>query len=305
MAELPVLQITKFAYANVFRNWRVFWRFAWLSMAVYLVADAAAAIYFPGQENENLKEVFITPVYILAVIPVAINWHRRILLGPRFAVKRALDLSLDRRTLPFLWAEIKIGAVLVAFTYLLYNSLSEIYWYSGFAEYIFMSFENTEFLDVISGDDIPSFISSLLTVGVTVIFCFPIVSRLFLIFPAVAVDQDRSFRAAWRLGKGNAFRLAVVLLFASFPFFLMERAFEFADSRFFSQVGTERNWIFPAESILVAAVGALVLFVRTSVIVSALTSSYFFLGASENSEFRNQLRGKGRNRQIPAAPSAP
>lgn len=269
------------------------------------MVDAAAAIAFPGEEGKFLRETCVLPVYILAVIPVAINWHRRILLGPGFAARGALDLSIDRRAWLFLWNETKISIIGVMLYFGISKILLEIYLSSGFFDFVFSLLKENLIYEINTADDAIIFLLILITGGIAMVICFLIIFRLFLAFPATAVDQNRSLRAAWRLGRGNTFRLTTLFFFANLPFYLMEKTLDFVENRFTSQVGMEDIWVFLAGISLISVIGALFFFVRTSVAVAALTSGYYFLNASENPEFRNQLRGKEPNQQILASSPTP
>lgn len=185
--KLPVLEII---YKSIAYPWhyRKQLSLALLPTFLALVSLGIASLFIP--DSDGLKSRLIFPLLGFPVIILySITIHRFLILGPdsipKFGVFqwRGREWEFLAYTIGLGMAAFLLAAVPVAV------------------------FSST--LDMQKESILHSAI--LLVIGLPAVLLF---ARLSLMFPAIATDSNFSFRDAWNAGRGNTFRLAIVLYWA-------------------------------------------------------------------------------------------
>ncbi len=228
MKKLPVIQSFKEVYAGVFTHFLELLRVAWLPLVAWLVISAIAnrwmlghlPIYSPeeikalsaGGENARAIEAVhasefmkVMPwVYGLMFVQyfflsiAAVGFHRFVLLGERFHGWAGTGFVFGRNEFLYVWSLIKIA--LIAFAagmaiMIVLGVLGAIGGGGALRQALGSSQKGAIFVFVV-----------LLYVAVMVAL-LPVIPRMMLVLPHVAVGNRSEVRFVWRQTQGNGWRL--------------------------------------------------------------------------------------------------
>ena len=199
MKRLEVLPTVSEAYSFVWQQRR---DLALLSAPIALVLAVAGALlsYFrPVADSDalTLSVGFILSGIVVAVVNLggwvvfAVAWHRRCLL-PDQGSTVGQELRWQRRHSVFLGRTIVLGLLTVALSMVLAIPLRYLIAATGGA-------------------------GGVATAAVWMTMVFIVEARFMLVFPASAVDDSMGLSQSWARSKGNALRIAAILILTSIP----------------------------------------------------------------------------------------
>ncbi len=199
--KLPVLRIVAASYAFVLLNGRDFLRVVALPFVAIAALDILFGINAPeyGPEDGGLPPLDISMLFALALelfvtVTVLVAWHRRVLLGED-GLPPGFPLAMGAREGRFF-----VRLVGVTLAVLVFHTFAG----AGFAAFI----EGESAAMRVLG------IAGLVGVGFADLY---LAGRLLLILPATAVDERFNFGKAWRVSKGNGWRLALAWFLTVLP----------------------------------------------------------------------------------------
>ncbi len=194
--RLPVWRIVKASLASVCQHPGNFIRRVWPWVAVVAVATAMLGFGFGMTFEENsVAAVVIALCLFVGPIMVVVSWHRGLLLGEPGGPETAF--RLDR---PFWrYLGIAIGTTLLVAACIGIPAAVIALLLTAFA----------------SSEAATASAIGLGTIGLLV--TLPLTARLLLALPMAAVDAEPPLiSGAWRLGRGNGWRLVGALIVLSF-----------------------------------------------------------------------------------------
>jgi hypothetical protein len=145
--------------------------------------------YYARGYLPRLASWLIYFLYCGLVVMLAVTCHRLVLLDP-FSIAARVGPRWSWRETRFLAWIIVVGLAFVGATVVLSTPIVNVLLWSGLQP------ADTRF-------------GWSVYVGQVLALC--IVSRLFLVFPATAVDRQVNLKWAWRLSKNNGWRLAIIV----------------------------------------------------------------------------------------------
>ncbi len=207
--KLPILKIVGASYGFVLLNLRDFLRTAWLpfvALVAMLVINGMSEP--PPETTDDMLPQLPGPDFLIALaifliisVTVQVAWYRRVLLGPD-GLPAGFPLALGRREGRFF---VRMIGVLLLMLMLFVFAMN------------------------ILGSALPAGSPGAAAIGyigllVLALGDFYLASRLWLLLPATAVDARTSFVHAWRLGRGNGWRIALTWIGALLPVTLIRFA---------------------------------------------------------------------------------
>lgn len=203
--KLPVWLYTGDAYLGTFTNLPTLARVA---LVPFFIAYAAAIVVgfvagFTGNAEQmairfsswNLAAILIQWFFSVSFI---VSWHRFVLLGPDEA-RTTIGIDLTKREVAFFGYAFVLFIVLMGPYYFVKTGL-------------WLSMVTTQFSSWLI---IPLILSP--------IYMFPIISRLSLVLPATAVENQLSLIETWVNTRGVMWRVTAVALLCSIPFSILYR----------------------------------------------------------------------------------
>lgn len=191
MPKVPVLGLVRQSYGDVVENWRGLVRIGaiWFFVLCALLTGTGASLLLAGG-------IFAW----LAMIAVAVTWHRHVLQGAPLAGWMA---GLDVGAIRYAGRSLVCSAVALAIAVVIGGVIGVATALTG------------------TGLD-PEQIVRSPSVGVTVVVgvlsMAYVLARLQLVLPAAAIgDRETGFVRAWRLTKSNGWRLALGIVLVAAP----------------------------------------------------------------------------------------
>lgn len=193
--RLPVWRLVKASLASVFRHLDNFVSRVWPWVAIIAAATMLVGVVLKmSLEEKSPATVVLGLILSIGSIMVAVSWHRGLLLGEPGGPMSAF--RLDGAFLRY------IGGAIIA-TLVVIICLAVPLGAIGFALSTFLSNDEAA-------------IGAGLALAVVLPIAVPLSARLLLVLPMAAVDDPSPLlRGAWRLGRGNGWRLAGALLLLS------------------------------------------------------------------------------------------
>ena len=193
--RVPVGTVVRFAYRSVFGRLGLVLEIGWAPLLVLLAATIVPSLVFPARATASLLDVGPSDigqaiVVLLALTAFAVRWHQLLLIGdPRRLPPAAFFRGWLRFLAYIAAAYIAIGIVI------------------GVAV--------TVAAKLVVGDAALA-LAELAAIVIAILLALAIV-RCGLIFPAAACAAPLGVAAAWRLMRGNAWRLALASTLAAVP----------------------------------------------------------------------------------------
>ncbi len=268
MKKLPVWRTVKAANVFVFTNMATFWRIAIIPMCVYFV------LYFiwyvaVGKEVLNSLQAnadpvvslwLFVPIIILSFLTISfvVSWHRLVLLGAD-AIVTDRGLKFERREFRFLLKGFVVTIILA-----IASTLAIMF--AGIIGTV---------ISATLGGLVPGFFVFLASIFFFVAALAPIY-RYFLVIPAICIDGNASFGAAWKLGKGNSYRFFWTVFLASIPFAILVTVIGLVIGASLGFVLAPEN-AYQAATILGKAIEMFYFFAIGAIGATTLSMSYRFL----------------------------
>lgn len=227
--RFSVLGVVGGAYRFVFANRRAFLALAIIPMVVIMSGNALFFASDPLLAIVPLAEIKIYTVWgiVSSIVEVAcwsvfaVSWSRFLLLGRR-DTQAPVQFRLGRRDLKFvMYALLLSASVFVIGTLVLVNI--KLIW--SIVSSIGMAIVGIEFEEIYETAEISEAqLVNMFAISSAAKFItfLAILSRLAFVFPAIAVDNFRSIRSAWRSTRRLAWRLFWAMFIAYAPYFLLD-----------------------------------------------------------------------------------
>jgi hypothetical protein len=203
---LPILRIARDAYLTPLRRPKLVLASVWLHVLLTLLMPFVLS-GGPSWKTFDAGSLVRSVLWCLTAAPVALAWHRHVLLGEPISARSAYRFN-DRATrfaVLLLLVDVALSSVAAAMMALFTQPIGDtVRTILGRKSYPF---------DLIAGLVIlfiPAVISTLLF------------ARLVLVFPLRALDRrTRLVRNAWDLSKGNTIRIFAVVALTTVPLLLL------------------------------------------------------------------------------------
>lgn len=246
--RLPIWLTAQLAFRNVFGNLRTFFALATIPMVLTLVcAFLGPGLISGGGEGQVLSPgiflgfliAMLATVFFASVFFVA--WHRFIITGTRDS-KAPLQLIMGRRELRFFWILLLLSFMLAIPVVIFMN----VFLYPA----------------VESGGVDGTFwvLFAVMLIGIALVSI-----RVSVRFPAIAMDRDKGFRAAWRQTKGSTWRIFVALVIVCLPIVVLELLL--------GQIPAEGDFA----TIILMVISTVLSFLQHALIASVLSLAYTWL----------------------------
>ena len=215
--RLPMWRTAKASYMALFRNAGLALRLAIVPYVLGFLPLLVLTYFTSGSTLADaavLTELGVSGFVLfylsslisaLAVIPMITAWHRLVLLGHGHSDAR-LSYSVDRTEWTYLLKLILYFLVVFLISLALFFAM-------------FVGLSGIEVLTQSSS----SYFGTITVVGISVlmiagyIYYVGLVLRLCMVFPAAAIGAQLGFAEAWRLTRGNTWRLVAVFLVVLIP----------------------------------------------------------------------------------------
>lgn len=206
---IPLFEVVALAYRRVFGHLGLLLELGWLPLLIVLALSIVPDLILGGSADAapgvTLLDLVEVSVALVCLTAFAVRWHQAMLFVPPGAPPRGL--------FPRAWGR-----------FLLYTIIPYVILFGILATLILLGagagFEGTGNLG--GAADVPSpavaIAAGLLTVVILLLWLAA--ARLALLFPASAYGAGLSWRDAWRLMRGNTWRLLGCFALASMPFML-------------------------------------------------------------------------------------
>lgn len=201
LSHLLVLRIARDAYLTPLKRLKLVFASTWLHVAVTF-AVSFVPVQDPSSQLIDLASLVGSIVWCLTAAPVALAWHRWVLLGEPISASSALRFNARalRFALLLLLVDVALSYLLGVPMWLAHEPLKEV-----MRPVIKIDFP-WNMIAVTAAVSIPSAIS-------TALF-----ARLILVFPLCALDQRTSLaRTSWDMSKGNAVRIFFITALTTVP----------------------------------------------------------------------------------------
>ncbi|MPY75634.1 MAG: hypothetical protein GEU87_15395 [Alphaproteobacteria bacterium] len=203
--KLLVIHTLIESYRLFFANLGAFARLVWFPLVAQFIAAMFSRNYVPGLDPESPAYLSLSWfgawleafAWILS-IPAMTAWYRLVVLGREDRLAR-FTYSVGAAEWRFLCRAFIFGVAALA----ILAGISVAAWLAFFPSASWDEFESQTFSDPV-----------LLILPGVVAFSL---ARFLLVFPAVAIGQELGFCSAWRVTKGNGFRLSTMVVLAAFP----------------------------------------------------------------------------------------
>jgi hypothetical protein len=204
--KIPLLEVVALAYRRVFGRLGLMFELGWLPILVLLALSIVPALVLghgavtaDDALGFDLPELLEMPVALLCLTAFAVRWHQAMLFAQPSAMPRGL--------FPRAWGRFLLYALI---TYAVSFAILGVLIVSGVTA------------DMASPQDVPppavAAVAGVLAVLTFVLWL--VTARLALLFPASAYGEKLSWPAAWRLMRGNTWRLLGCGILAGVPFML-------------------------------------------------------------------------------------
>jgi len=246
--KLPIILTAKLAFRNVSGNMRMFFTLATIPMVLSLICSLIGPVMLMGNGGEqNISLAGAAGFFIVALatlffpIVFIVAWHRFLITGTRESGAR-VQFAVGKREFRY-------------FGFLLLLSVG-------------MAIPLVALMAVImpaqSGQGSPSIAS--LAIFALLVFVYVLIAvRVSLRFPAIAVDRDKGFVAAWRQTKGSGWRLFFTLVIVCIPFAILNALMAEVESGSL------------ASTVILLGVLTVVSYLQSALVASVLALAYTWL----------------------------
>lgn len=253
--KLPVGRTVNEAYVFVFRNLKPFFTLATIPIILTIILFLVVLARHGGSIPEDIGLIKLDVWHYLGSLAnqfiwsvFAVSWHRYYLLGRRDTVG-PIQFHVGRRELRFFFYDLIFIVPLIAVTTYLIT--------------VSMVIES-------SGNVNLGLLFSSLAVMFIILFLW---ARCLLIFPAVAVEDDKGLTIAWTQRRGTTWRLTAAFLVASIPLIILGALIEFLNGVFdvSAQSNSIISWTF---NVVVATGQNIVSFLLVTVEITVLSMAF-------------------------------